>query len=93
MNSRKTDAAVVATAAKIAIIKDKVYQTLKIKLFRRHSFMHGVGRDMKMESFVICSVDIKVGSGYYPPEIYVAPIDDEKLFELSFQHRNNIVID
>lgn len=48
---------------------------------------------MKMESFVICSVDIKVGSGYYPPEIYVAPIDDEKLLELSFQHRNNLVID
>lgn len=86
MNSRKTDAAVVATAAKIAIIKDKVYQSLKIKLFRRHSFMHGVGRDIKMESFVICSVDIKVGSGYYPP-------DDEMLFEPSFQHRNNIVID
>lgn len=86
MNSRKTDAAVVATAAKISIIKDKVYQSLKIKLFRRHSFMHGVGRDIKMESFVICSVDIKVGSGYYPP-------DDEMLFELSFQHRNNIVID
>lgn len=85
MNSRKTDAAaVVATAAKIAIIKDKVYQSLK---------MHGVGRDIKMESFVICSVDIKVGSGYYPPEIYVAPIDDEMLFKVSFQHRNNIVID
>lgn len=48
--------------------------------------MHGVGRDIKMESFVICSVDIKVGSGYYPP-------DDEMLFEPSFQHRNNIVID
>lgn len=86
VNSRTT-VAVVDTAAEATIISDKVYQSLKIKPpIRRHTFMHGAGRDMKMETFVIGPVDIRIGSCNYPSEIYVAPIDDEML-GLDFLHR------
>lgn len=93
VNSRTT-VAVVDTAAEATIISDKVYQSLKIKpSIRIHTFMHEVGRDMKMETFVIGPVDIKIGSCIYPSEIYVALIDDELLLGLDFLHRNNVVID
>lgn len=92
-NSRTT-VAVVDTAAEASIISDKVYQSLKIKPpIRRHTFMHGAGRDMKMETFIIGPVDIRIGSCNYPSEIYAAPIDDEMLLGLDFLHRNNVVID
>lgn len=48
---------------------------------------------MKMETFIIGPVDIRIGSCNYPSEIYVAPIDDEMLLGLDFLHRNNVVID
>lgn len=93
VNSRTT-VAVVDTAAEASIISDKVYQSLKIKPpIRRHTFMHGAGRDMKMETFIIGPVDIRIGSCNYPSGIYVAPIDDEMLLGLDFLHRNNVVID
>lgn len=93
VNSRTT-VAVVDTAAEATIISDKVYQSLKIKpSIRIHTFMHEVGRDMKMETFVIGPVDIKIGFCIYPSEIYVALIDDEMLLGLDFLHRNNVVMD
>lgn len=91
VNSWKT-VAVVDTAAEATIISDKVYQSLTIKTpIRRHAFMHGAGRDMKMETYVIGPVNIKIGSCNYPSEIYVAQIDDEVLLGLDFLHRNNVV--
>lgn len=93
-NCSRTTVAVVDTAAEASIISDKVYQSLKIKPpIRRHTFMHGAGRDIKMETFIIGPVDIRIGSCNYPSEIYVAPIDDEMLLGLDFLHRNNVVID
>lgn len=87
----KTTVAVVDTAAEATIITDKPNQSLNIKPpIRRHTFMHGAGWDMKMDTLVIGPVDIKKGSCNYPSEINVAPINDEML-GLVFLHRNNVV--
>lgn len=60
---------------------------------RRHTFIHGAGRDMEMKTIVDAPVDIKIGSFNNPSEIYVAPIDNELLLGLDFLHRTNVVIE
>lgn len=53
---------------------------------RRHTFIHGAGRDMEMKTIVDALLDIKIGSCNNPSEIYVAPIDNELLLGLDFLH-------
>lgn len=60
---------------------------------RRHTFIHGAGRDMEMKTIVDALLDIKIGSCNNPSEIYVAPIDNELLLGLDFLHRTNVVIE
>jgi hypothetical protein len=86
--------AVVDTAAEVTIISDKLYESLPSKpTIKRHTMMHGAGRDMKMKTFIIGPVNIGIGSRIYPSDIYVAPIDDYMLLGLDFLYKYNVILD
>ena len=48
---------------------------------------------MKMKTFIIGPVDIGIESRIYPFDVYVAPIDDDKLLGLDFLYKYNVVLD
>ena len=77
--------AAVDTAAEVTIISDKVYEALETKPPTvRETIMHAAGRGMKMKTFVVGPVQLKLGSKFYETEVYVAPIQDEMLLGLNF---------
>jgi hypothetical protein len=59
--------------------------------YKRHTMMHGAGRDMKMKTFIIGPVNIGIGSRIYPSDIYGVPIDDDMLSN-DHWHLPNIVL-
>lgn len=58
-----------------------------------HTVMNGVGRNMKIKTFIIGPVDIQIGTKTYPSEIHVALMDDDMLLGLDFMRRDNVVLD
>jgi hypothetical protein len=86
--------AVVDTETEVTTISDKLYESLPSKpKSKRHTMMHGAGRDMKMKTFIIVPVNIGIGSRIYPSDIYVAPIDDYMLLGLDFLYKYNVILD
>lgn len=46
--------AVIDTGAEVTIISDKIYESMQKKTpVKKHTIMHGVGRNMKMKTFII----------------------------------------
>lgn len=82
------------TGAKVTIISEKFFESMQNKPpVKKHTVMHGVGRNMKMKTFIIGPVDIQIGTKTYPSEIYVAALDDDMLLGLDFMRGNNVVLD
>jgi hypothetical protein len=86
--------AVVDTETEVTTISDKLYESLPSKpKSKRHTMMHGAGRDMKMKTFIIGPVNIGIGSRIYPSDIYVVPIDDDMLLGLDFLYKYIVILD
>ena len=86
--------AVVDTETEVTTISDKLYESLPSKpKSKRHTMMHGAGRDMKMKTFIIVPVNIGIGSRIYPSDIYVVPIDDDMLLGLDVLYKYIVILD
>ena len=86
--------AVVDTETEVTTISDKLYESLPSKpKSKRHTMMHGAGRDMKMKTFIIGPVNIGIGSRIYPSDIYVVPIDDDMLLGLDVLYKYIVILD
>lgn len=88
--------AVKDTGAEVTIISDKVYEMLQNKPpIKKHTVMHGAGRDMKMKTLISEPIDINIGTRTYPSEVCVAPMDNDMLLGLvlDFVRRNHVQLD
>ena len=60
---------------------------------RRETIIHAAGRGMKMRTFVVGPVNLRIGSKFYETEVYVAPLDDDMLLGLNFMVAYGVTVD